>query len=226
MILFLWVLYIRSYFLNQRTSYYFWCFVPVITFIFICLTNKYPENFSAFSATYFFVWLGIQLSLYDELGSKISFNALNDMDPILSITMLTAFSHKNNRLMRHVSIAALKAIIIGKTPMTATGRASLVAAVFTGGSWLYNSHLDRKAHDVRAENDRKANDVRAENDRKANDTRAENDRKANEVNQAKARAYNNYQDARKEYFAQPFYNKKGEKPAWDETKWEDWSKTK
>lgn len=34
-------------------------------------------------------------------------------------------------------------IFIGKTAMTATGRAALVAGVFTGTSWLLNTHLDR-----------------------------------------------------------------------------------
>lgn len=225
-ILFICILYMRSFFLKDRTSYFLALFVPVITLVFICLTNKYPGTFTAFSATYFFVWLGIQLMLYDNIGSKISFHCLSEADPILSITALIIFSKKKNKLVRHVSIAALKSIIIGKTPMTATGRASLVAGFFTGGAWLYNSYLDRQAMDQRANVDRKSMDNRAEKDRQAMNQRAEADRQAASTLEAKKRAYINYQNARSEYFSQPFYKQKGEKPQWDDSKWEDWSKTK
>lgn len=77
--------------------------------------------------------------------------------------------------MRHVATSAIKSLVIGKTPMTATGRASLLIGVFTGSSWLYNAHLDRKARDIRAKADREAADMRAKADRDAANIRADNE---------------------------------------------------
>lgn len=77
--------------------------------------------------------------------------------------------------MRHVATSAIKSLVIGKTPMTATGRASLLIGVFIGSSWLYNAHLDRKAMDIRAKADREAADMRAKADRDAANIRADNE---------------------------------------------------
>lgn len=61
------------------------------------------------------------------MGSRISAYILNHPDPILSITMLVTLKNKNNVIARHFGFATVTNLLLGKTAMTATGRASLVA---------------------------------------------------------------------------------------------------
>jgi hypothetical protein len=86
----------------------------------------FPENFSSFSATYFYMVFGTQLIIYDDLGSKISHNTLHGIDPIISKDWLVPLQNHKHMIVRHAVTHTLKAIFVGKTPMTATGRASLV----------------------------------------------------------------------------------------------------
>lgn len=51
---------------------------------------------------------------------------------------------------------AITALVVGKTAMTATGRATLIAGLFTGSCWLYSTAQDRKAANMRADADRQA----------------------------------------------------------------------
>ena len=177
--------------------------VPLITGIFICLHEIHPQLFSAFASCRFFLILGIQLIAYDEIGTRIAHNTLCEQHPVLSLTLLTRLSNKKNIIVRHISFSAVTSLIVGKTPMTATGRASLMVGAFTGGAWLFNCYKDRQA---------------------AND-RATADRQATETLAAKGRAFQNYQDAKKAHDLKPFYKKRSEPPQWDEDKWEQWKKT-
>ena len=166
------------------------------------------------------MYLGSQLMVYDELGSRISHNLNYHSSPILSKEHLQYFLQHPNSIIRHISLTAISNTIIGRTYMTATGRAILIVGAFTGAAWLYNSHLDRKAANQRSNADR---DVTVDG------TTAQQAETAHEVAErlaAKARAYQNYQDYKKEYNNTPFYKSRGPKPQWDETKWETWSKTK
>lgn len=200
---FIWVLFVRSFFRTEM-SYHISVFsMPIINCLFIYLSNLYPGQITGFTATWFFTFIGIQLLTYDELGSRISYHIFNSYDPILSVTYLILLQ-KKPIFMRYGSTSNfLFNTFIGKTSMTATGRAALIGAAFTGGTWLYNEHLNRRAMDQRAQADRAAT--------------AEQ--------QAKARAYQNYQDSKKEFDSKPFF-KKGAKPAWDENAWTNWSKSK
>src|ERR1700754_3521220 len=95
-LLFFWVLYFRSFFIKDRTLIFIKYVVPSITLIFISLQKLYPLTISEFSACYFFVSLGIQLISYDLLGSKIASSILDDTNPVLSLTMLMAFTRSKN----------------------------------------------------------------------------------------------------------------------------------
>lgn len=46
--------------------------------------------------------------------------------------------------MRHIAITTIKNLVIGKTAMTATSRASIIVGVCTGSAWLYNSSFDHQ----------------------------------------------------------------------------------
>lgn len=208
----LFVLYIRSFFIKDRTHLFLMFFAPFTSAIFILLSNIYPDIFTIFSACYFYLWLGIQLMLYDTLGSHISFHALNDIDPVFSVTTLIVLKNHRNFIIRHISYSVFKSLVIGKTAMSATGRASLIVGTTTGGAWLYNSYRDRQAMDHRAAADRQAMDHRAAADRHAQDQR-----------EAKMRAYQNYRDSLHQYNSTPFYKSKPEKPQWKENQWEKWS---
>ena len=204
-VIFLWILFVRSFFVKRDlTKMVVLYFIPATTLVFIKLSNEYPSLFSQFTAVYFYTYVGIQLITYDELGSRISHHILYGMDPIITVNELIKLANHENFLFNFAGTSGITGIFIGKTSMTATGRATLLAALFTGGTWLYNSQMDRNAADARSRADRDAADYR----------------------EAKARAYQNYQDAKKEHTSTPFYKQKPVKPTWDESSWENWSKTK
>lgn len=210
----LWILYVRSFFIKDRTYFVVFYFLPFMTTLFIFLTYIFPDIFTGFSAFYFHMYLGSQFIIYDEIGSRISHNFINTPDSIFSHQNLQHFLNHRNVVVRHISFTAISNIIIGKTAMTATGRATLVVGAFTGSAWLYNNYRDREAAEARAQADRSAADARAQADRSAAD-----------LQQEKARAYQNYQDARHSYEKKRFHYR-DHKPQWDEDTWYDWKKSK
>jgi hypothetical protein len=217
----LWILYVRSFFIKDRTSIIVLYVLPMITCVFIFLANMFPDIFNGFSAFYFQMYLGSQLLIYDEIGSRISYNLYNHADPILSQQHMQPFLQHRNIIVRHMSFVSISNVIIGKTAMTATGRATLVVGAFTGSAWLYNSYREREAADLRSQADREAANQRAQQDREARIFAAA--KAAREA--AKIRAYQNYQDARRRYDNRRFYSKET-KPQWDEDAWKDWRKSK
>jgi len=174
---FIWVLFIRSFFLTPRSFYISLILITFISSSIAPLSHFFP-TLNQFTAVYFQVYIGIQLLVYDDLASRISSHLLTDPDPILCLTSLTTLSNSTNLIKRKVSVKAIGSLFIGKTPMTATGRAALVGAAFTGGTWLYNERLNRRAMDQRAQADRTATDIRTKADRDAANKRAQADRDA------------------------------------------------
>lgn len=174
---------------------------------------------------------GFSLISYDNLCSLLS-KIFEENHELALIYLVVPFSNKP--LRRFISI---KTFFFGNSAMSSTGRASIIVGATVLGGTLFNSYLDRRAANNRAESDRQAANAQAELNRQASNAQAELNRQAANVqaelnrkvdieNQAKTRAYQNYQDARQEYNKMPFYKKKGEKPQWDEAEWHEWSKTK
>ena len=220
------ILYIRSFFIKDVTHAFLTICVPGINMVLIFLSKFYPDLFNLFFTTYALLWIGLQLQIFDYLGSRLSSYILHDPDPIVSMTTFLLLTRHPNIVVRHVSAASVTSLVIGKTAMTATGRATLMVGLGTGTVWLFNCYLDRNAMDERATVDRKAMDERATADRKAMDERATADRQARSNDEAKARAYQNYKDSAASYNTTRFYKKKGDKPTWDEAAWENWSKSR
>lgn len=165
----LWILYIRSWFIKDQTQRMVIIFIPLVTISFIFLNKIYPNFFTCIQNTYFFIYIGSQLVVYDTLGSKISENILTSQNPLFSTTTLIVLAHNKNPVIRHIFRRVnYSAMFMGKTAMSATGRAALVAAVFTGIAYSINGHLDRTAANQRAALDRAAADQRAAADRAAN----------------------------------------------------------
>ena len=106
----IWVLYVRSYFIIDRTLFFIKIIIPLITVLFILLSRINPERFTNLTATYFFLWLGMQLIIYDELSSRISSYFSENTDALLSITILINLSQSKNIIKRHFGKAALNAL--------------------------------------------------------------------------------------------------------------------
>jgi hypothetical protein len=164
----LWILYIRSWFIKDQTVRLVTIFIPLVTIAFIFLNKIYPNFFTYIQNIYFFIYIGSQLLVYDTLGSKISENILTSQNPLFSTTTLIVLAHNKNPIIRHIfRHVNYSAMFMGKTPMSAAGRAALIAGVFTGISYSINAHLDRTAANQRTALDRAAADQRAAADRAA-----------------------------------------------------------
>ena len=189
-----WILFIRSFFIKENPTFIF-----IISLLYPVYTLIMPTdiNYDAFIQMRLLLSVGIYLISIDSLGSYISEIIINNKYPYL-----TEFF--NNQKSTSYFQAGWSTLIIGKTPMTSTGRAAIVAAFVSGGIFFYQGHLQRTYEAEQA-----------------------NKQRTHETEQdAKKRAYNNYQDAQKDYSSKRFYQTKGEKPHWDESKWEKWSNTK
>jgi len=149
------------------------------------------------------------MMFYDKLGSY--FAEIFENDTVLaSIFLIVPFT--NIPLKRFYSS---KAFFLGKTAMTSTGKATIIAAVFIASTSLVNAHFERGAMNSRAKAEQDAMNARDERNRAYQNAQDERNR-----------AYQNYQDARKDYNSTPLYKKRGKEPSWDEATWKDWSKTK
>ena len=186
-----WILFLRSFFLKERPG-----FIIFISMIYPAFTFVVPTDvtFDAFIQMRILLIIGVYLISVDTIGSYISEIILNKKYPYLN-------DFFQNRENYYIS-AGWSAIIIGKTPMTPTGRAAIAAGIISGGAFLYNGYLQR-THDA---------------------SQAAQQR-AHEASQAaRQRAFQNFLESRKSYDSSFF--KKGERPQWNEDQWDYWSKTK
>jgi hypothetical protein len=188
------VLFIRSFFLKERPLFVFFIITiyPLLTLFF----NLDP-NWSPFVNMRLLLSLGFSLIAMDSLSSSIATHI--SKYPYL----IEFFNNRDLSTLKGQFLAAgWSALIIGRTPMTASGRAAIAAAFVSGGVYLYNSHLQR-VHEA-------AQTVRQH---------------AHENEQAmRQRAYANYTYARDQY--DKAYIKKGPKPTWSEQDYKVWVETK
>ena len=188
-----WVLFIRSFFLVERPLFLFFiiCLYPFFT-LFVTV----DANWAPFVHMRVLMTFGIYLIGMDSIGS---FFAKNIMEfPYL----IDFFSNRNTSTFEGKYLhAGWSALIIGKTPMTATGRAAIGAAFVSGGAFLYNNYLQRMHESALAQSQR-----------------------AHESGQAeRQRAYANYTYARDQY--DKSYFKRGPRPTWSEKDFSVWSDT-
>jgi hypothetical protein len=223
----IWVLFVRSFFITEKSKNIFIMFIPLLAIIIILLSKYFPQIDPDFLYSYILLWSGINLIGYDKIGSIISDNTLNSIDPIISITYLLGLKHSNHHFKRFVGSSSLSSIIFGKTVMTTTGRATLIAAGFAGTTMLYNEHLNRKAANARADKDREAKNARADKkreaanakaaaDRQAADARAAADRKTAERIAYQQRQVEIHMKELETWTSQPWYKSRGPKPVYKE----------
>lgn len=171
------ILSIRFFFMRLPTEKFISRVLPIISSIILCLTHIYPQYFSLFTLFYVHTYIGIQLEMYDNLGSRISYHVLNNPNPLFTANFLLLKSNNSkNQIIRSITFSAWSGLLVGKTQMTATGRATLLIGIGSGLGWAYQNHLDRQATDRRANNDREAANRRANDDREATNRRANDDR--------------------------------------------------
>jgi hypothetical protein len=131
------LLFIRSFFLRERpyiiplligiiTSNTFYQFLPFIT------TMATP--------IYTFSIIGIYLIGVDSICSVLSKLILENVSGIWDEVYAFLTSSSHSTFINYYKSAGLMGLIIGKTPMTATGRAALGAAII-GGTFLITNTL-------------------------------------------------------------------------------------
>lgn len=86
--LFIWILFIRSFFITEKSYRICIFLMPIMNLIFVILSNLYPMVITQFTCMYFFMYFGTQVIVYDFLGSKITDHILSNTDPILLFTTL------------------------------------------------------------------------------------------------------------------------------------------
>lgn len=133
------VLYFRSFFVKENPYLLY-----ILVLCLFLLRLLFPESITFFTAVFFWVYVGINLIFYDLLGSTLSSYILDNPQSALATTILTGQLKYNNILIRHVWKKVFVGLVIGKTPMTATGRGALIAGAMTGACWLVNTELDRR----------------------------------------------------------------------------------
>jgi|ERR1700743_193050 len=178
---FTYILYVRGLFTHPKSLPIFcYAILPSITSIFLSLHQEYPTMFSHLSHIQYCFALGINLLVYDHLGSMISEIMMEQKEHPLSLLLLPLLTNSKhgNIIKRHVYGTAFKAYFVGKTNMTAGGRAALLAAIFSSAAYFGNGYFDRNAANNRSAADRDAADRRAAAERDAADKRADADRAA------------------------------------------------
>ena len=186
------ILFVRSFFLKERPK-----FIVVINLMYPLYTFLIPTNvaFDAFIQMRILLIIGLYLISIDSLAGYISKIIVSQDHPYLNHFF-------NNRDHNAYLSAGWSAIIIGKTPMTATGRAAIAAGFVSGGVFLYNGYLQRTHETSQAASQRAHESSEA----------------------ARQRAYSNYTYARDEY--NKSYFKRGSKPTWSEENYTSWTDTK
>lgn len=190
-----WVLFIRSFFFKERPL-----FILFVSLIYPIFTLIYPTDtlYDPFIQMRFLLAVGIYLIGIDALGNLISIN-------IQKMPYLDAFfANRNKNSLKGLYLSAgWSAIFVGKTAMSSTGRAAIVAALVSGGIFLVNGHMQRTHESAEAACQRAHESAEAARQR------------AHEITEAaRQRAYEDYKHARDQYEKQFF--KQGPKPTWSE----------
>jgi len=118
---------------------------PALIYSYVLLL-VFIKGILGLSITYYIATLGywgINLVIYDNLGSFISENKIS----LGLVTLLSKGQVNPNMVIRHVSAKAITALVIGKTPMTVIGRATLIVAAVSGAGYLVDNHFAR-LHDA------------------------------------------------------------------------------
>ena len=166
------ILYIRSFLIKDIGPQVIYSFV-----IFINLLRFFDPDLSMFTVTYLWLYLGINLIFYDYLGSSISMFIQENPTSYLA-TYLCVLKESHLLVKRHIGTQSFKALIIGTTPMTATGRAALIGAAVSGGSWFINEALKRRALSIENQKNREAAAFEANKNREAAAMEANKNREA------------------------------------------------
>ena len=188
------VLFIRSFFLVERPLFLFFIIsiYPLFT-LFITV----DASWAPFIHMRLLIAIGLYLIGIDSMGSYLAKN-INQFPYLIDF-----FSGRNTFTLEGKYLyAGWSALIIGKTPMTATGRAAIAAAFVSGGFFLYNNHLQRVYDSEEAERQRTHESAEA----------------------VRQRAFANYTYARDQY--DKSYFKRGPKPTWSEKDFNNWSENK
>lgn len=186
------ILYIRSLFLKERQEIFY-----IITMIVMLLIQLNPDlNF--FSVFFFWIWLGVQLMSLDYSGHLLSVYILSEQGLWLK-NILVTHSNAKNVIKRHIASQALKALVIGITQMTTTGRGALIVGTFAGFSWLINEYLKRRHESNEAEKQRTYQTAESEKERSYDQAKTR-----------EQRAYDTYKREHKAWSRGWFRSKKSE----------------
>lgn len=195
---FIFILYIRSFFLEEKPE-----FIYGVSILLFLIKYTYPNSISFFQVTYIWLALGVNLIFVDLLGSQISNYALSEHGLWFTTYLTITLKNSSLNMKRHIGFKAASALIIGKTPMTATGRATLTVGFITGCGWLYNERLNR-IHQKEM-----AAEQRVHQEQEAIKQRVHQEQEA-----AKQRAYDFYKQQHEKWENKRF--NKGTEPKYDE----------
>ena len=156
-----WILFVRSFFLKE-TPY----FIPIMALL--AHANLYVKvlpQYGITSITFLFLWMGVYLIAIDSLGSLISSYALSGTTNLFDQVIPFLTKERSSMIEIFYKSAGYSAILIGKTAMTATGRASLIIGGGTGIGYLINAHLERRHKSFENEKTREATSREAQKQR-------------------------------------------------------------
>jgi hypothetical protein len=135
-----WILFVRSFFIKEHPR-----FIPLLLIIgHLNLYFNIIPSYDIKALTYWFLWLGIYCIGIDTLGSIISSHALQGTSSLFDQVIPFLTQERKSYFVNYYLHAGITALIIGKTPMTSTGRAALGVGVISGIGYLINAHLDRQ----------------------------------------------------------------------------------
>lgn len=93
---------------------------------------------------FIYFWVGLNLISIDHIGSLISEYVDNYPTTFLATFLLSPKRlNSNKQFIRFISLRTVGSLLVGKVPMTALGRSTLLAGVLSGTGFLINSHFQR-----------------------------------------------------------------------------------
>lgn len=190
-----WILFIRSLFIKERP----WI-IPVL--IIIAHANLYSKIFPSYeitSITNFFLWLGIYCISIDNIGSLISTYALSSTSNLFDQVVPFLTDRRNNTFTDFYKSSGMAALIIGKTAMTATGRAALGVGIISGTGYLINAHLERTHKAAENVKNRAAASEEARRQREAASEEARRQREFASNESQKQRDWQDKKDSQRSY---------------------------
>jgi hypothetical protein len=161
-----WILFIRSFFIKEHP----WL-IPLL--LLLAHMNLYYQIWPIFDLTFimrFFLWLGMYCLAIDSLGSLISTYALSGTSNLFDQVLPLLTKKHSNIILEYYCSISVTALIIGKTAMTATGRAALGVGLISGAGYLINAQLDRQHQ---AEQNKQARDFTAQEAQRQRDSTAQ-----------------------------------------------------